>query len=256
MESIDTIKYPKILLACPTSEHKSYCQKDWIEHIRQLTYPNLHILIVDNSENINNAKEIMKLLDGCGKKHIVNWKRSETELRQTLVDCCNLIREYVIVNNFDYWFSLESDIFPPLNVIEFLLSYSQSYKKPVISGNYFHFGGNDTMLLQYERHQLIDGNEAQTHKVINNTFLGDIGHHGLKQVYQCGLGCLLVKSSILKRIKFRYDVTEFKEGFHDYFFHADLELNNIHVFTDYQVICEHRNNSRRWEKLKPKGVVI
>lgn len=253
---IKKTEFPKILLACPTSEHKAYCQTDWIERVKQLTYPNLHVLIVDNSKTIDNSKELMRLTEDCRYRFTIDWRPSSKELRETLVDCCNVIRDYVVNNNYDYWFSLESDIFPPYNVIEYFLAYAKAYKKMVIAGLYFHFGGNNTMLLHYERHDLWGGNKAETHRMLNKTFYEDVGHFGLKQVYQCGVGCLLVDAKVFKKIKFRYDENEFKEGFHDYFFHADLETNNIGVFTDFSVICEHRNNSKRWEKLKPKGVVI
>ena len=50
----------KILIGCPTSAHKKYCLKEYINSIKSLTYKNFDVLIVDNSENDKYFNEIKK----------------------------------------------------------------------------------------------------------------------------------------------------------------------------------------------------
>ena len=49
---------PKILLALPTSSHKDYCLNDFTKMLKSLTYPNLHIYIVDNSKDKNHVLKL------------------------------------------------------------------------------------------------------------------------------------------------------------------------------------------------------
>ena len=41
---------PKILVGCPTSDHKEYCLDKYLEGIKALTYPNFDFVLVDNSK--------------------------------------------------------------------------------------------------------------------------------------------------------------------------------------------------------------
>ena len=233
--------YPKVLLACPTSKHKAYCQKEWIEHLDSLTYPNLEILIVDNSKDLDNAKELELLLSKTKHKYRVVHREPKDKLVLTLVDCCNYIRSVVLKEKFDYWLSLESDQFPPANIIEYFLA----YQKYAICATYFTFGGASTLLLHY-KYENIDGYPLLIQKTELDTFVNDIKEQGLSKVLQGGMGCLLVKSNVLKRVVFRYDPNEYEFGFHDYFFVIDINRLGIEIYTDYSVIVEHRNTMKRW----------
>jgi hypothetical protein len=95
-----------------------------------------------------------------------------------------------------------------------------------------------------------DGTITQAFQTEQNCFLKDVtGTSILKRVYQSGLGCILIHHSVLKKVKFRYDKNEWELGFHDYFFHRDLENLSIPVWCDFNVIVEHRNNSKRWDNI-------
>ncbi len=52
------MKKPKVLVGCPTSNHKEYCLKQYAEAVKKLTYKNYDILLVDNSENDEYLKKI------------------------------------------------------------------------------------------------------------------------------------------------------------------------------------------------------
>ena len=50
----------KILVGCPTSEHKAYCLKEYLEGIKNINHE-IHFVLVDNSETedyYNKLKEL------------------------------------------------------------------------------------------------------------------------------------------------------------------------------------------------------
>jgi hypothetical protein len=49
---------PRILVGVPTADAKSYCQDNFLEQLKMLTYENKSIYIVDNSVNNKNHKKI------------------------------------------------------------------------------------------------------------------------------------------------------------------------------------------------------
>ena len=42
---------PKILLGCPISDYHDYCTEEFIGSIKNLTYNNYDILLIDNSKD-------------------------------------------------------------------------------------------------------------------------------------------------------------------------------------------------------------
>lgn len=242
------MNYPKILVACPTSDYKLYCQDDWVKQICNLSYPNYDVLIVDNSKDEQNVNRLRSQFEKYKNTRLDNrvkvyhFKRLGG-LKETIAESCNFIRDYMKEWCYDYLFMVESDIFIPTNSIEHLLA----FKKKVICLPYFHFGGADTKLLQCVNYTMADGTVTQVFQTNEKCFIHDItGSNTPKRVYQTGLGCILIHVSVLKKVKFRYNKDEWELGFHDYFFHRDLENLKIPVYCDFNVIVEHRNNSKRW----------
>jgi len=41
----------RILIGCPTSDYKEYSLKEYLEGIKNLTYKNFDLVLVDNSKN-------------------------------------------------------------------------------------------------------------------------------------------------------------------------------------------------------------
>jgi len=79
----------KILLGCPTSNHKAYCLTEYINSIKSLTYPN-DILLVDNSEKKDYFKQIKK--QGIP---VIKDKFKETA-RDRIIHSRNILRKYVL----------------------------------------------------------------------------------------------------------------------------------------------------------------
>jgi hypothetical protein len=171
---------------------------------------------VYNSIVENNAKSGMGVIERMAMSHN---------------DC----RKYALHNKYDFLLHLESDVFPPKDVIQELLftkkkfvnalyySDEGKYRRPMIqmhldvAPNY----GSSLWLNTINEPQFITGETIR--------------------VALAGLGCALISCDILKKIEFRYEKGVDKHP--DTFFAEDCERFNIPIFLNTSVVCEHRNQN-------------
>jgi len=238
----DKRNFPKVLLATPTAEVKDYCMLDWISHIKKLTYPNLDILIVDNSDNPEYYKKIKKALGDRGK--VIHVKRKENQrIHELMCDCNNKIRASVInkKNDYKFLFSLESDLFPPLNIIEYLLL----QRKPFIGVPYFTGQHYASAIIDYHEERF--GYPRGLDVSLMKSFIKYDGKLVLGN--NTGIGCTMIHRDILKKVKFR---TELEYNiWADSYFHSDIyDKFNIQPYLTSDIIVEHRNSD--WRKVYKK----
>ncbi len=226
---------PRILLFCPVSNHKDYILWHWIDYIKKFTYKNLEILLIDNSDNKIYAQRIQAAGIDC-----INVYAPQIAIREKMFACYKLFRQYFLENKFDYWLSLECDIFPPINVIEHLLA----LKSRVIGLPYFTFSDSKDQMLFTDFEIGFYENEKQRFQTFFKEFASFNGSV-FRQV-NTGLGCLLVHRSIIKKIPFRHDPDQ--EIFQDTVFHNDMFNAGIPAYIDTSVICRHYNSD--WNKIK------
>lgn len=227
---------PKILLASTINIVKEYCLYDWLEHIKKLTYPELDIFLVDNSQNPAFSKKIGLLGFNC------IWEDPKNrESRYFMTASNERCRIKFLSGDYDYFFSCECDIFPPLDIIEKLLSHD----KDVCGTAYWTFQGYETQLQLLKIVNL--HTDYKTHRKEYKTMYLSLEEAQLfmdgrcKPIYANGIGCTLIKRWVLEKIKFRIDPTDI--GHADSFFHRDLWENGIYNFVDTSIIPLHRNSN-------------
>lgn len=239
---------PKVLICTITSNHKDYIIDHWIDYVRKFTYKNADILIIDNSVDEKYHEKIIKRGVKC--MHI--QPEEKESLQSVMAKSNEILRNYCLIEGFDFMMLVEVDIFPPKNVIECLLSHD----KPVIAGTYFIFiekgiRNLPTFIVQQLEPEMFlnlrDKNET------HDAFLYDLDEAFLwcdgtvKQVYAAGTGCILINSKVLRQIHFR---TGDDGNFADSIFALDLYTLNIPVFVDTSIICQHLNSD--WINIKLK----
>src|SRR3989338_118772 len=121
------MKYPKVLVGCPTSNYHEYALQQYADSIKKLTYKNKDVLLVDNSEDNVYFEKIKSLGIPVIKGP---WFESA---RDRIIASRNILRQKVLDEGYDYFLSLEQDVLPPENFIESLLKYN----KKIITGVYF-----------------------------------------------------------------------------------------------------------------------
>ncbi len=229
----ETIKMekPKVLVGCPVSDYHEYCTDEFIESVKTLTYDNYDMLLVDNSEDgkfYNSIKDKVPVIRG----------KYFNSVHERIIYNRNLLRQKVLDERYDYFFSLEQDVIPPRKVIERLLA----YKKEIITGVYFKpwdYGDHKKpVAMIWIRHP----NDPSKKVTISNDIV--LGKHLLKVDF-CGLGCLMIHRNVLEKVKFRYDLKQ-GDGMDDMFFCKDASSQGLEIYADTAIKCHHLVKERPW----------
>ncbi len=227
---------PKILVGCPTSFHKEYCLEKYYEGIKNLSYKNYDILLVDNSKDNNYFNKIKKIGLPVTKGP---WFDGALD---RIIKSRNILRRKVLDEGYDYFLSLEQDIIPPKDILERMLK----HKKDIITGVYFirnknNWGQIGLIPLVYK---LIDKKNLTMIPLSSS----ELESNQLLEVISAGLGCVLIHRNVLEKIKFRYE----NKVFDDRFFFLDCYNKGIKVFCDPSIKCKHfiLNRPYSWNQIK------
>jgi hypothetical protein len=229
---------PKILLACPISSHKDYIINEWAKHVRALVknYPGTcDVLLCDNSNSPTHAKKVERETGlRCDYVH--------TQLKNNydaISFSRNYLRGFFLEHNYDYWLSLECDLFPPICTIFYLLS----FKKKMVGFPYFIGEGEASPLMVQQFEEFGETREAQNMPMEQSCLFID---GTLKQVFSIGLGCMMMSREVVEKIPFR---TNPDVRIHDdSFFAEDCQNMGIKIYCDTSVIPIHINQA--WNRLK------
>jgi cellulose synthase/poly-beta-1,6-N-acetylglucosamine synthase-like glycosyltransferase len=226
----------KILVACPTADVKDYCFNEWVDNVKSFTYPNYDIYVCDNSverQYYADKKKELETEDEFFRMGRVN-PLIYPDFKYALAKSHDNCRTMALKGDYDYLLHLESDVFPPVNVIERLLD---ARKKVVGAMYHIELGEKSTLMIQH----LEEFGEAKRETYnLGETDL-DFVDGSVKKIFSCGLGCVLIHKSVLKEVPFRYE--EGAPVHPDSFFFADLDMKDISAYVDTSIYCEHKNQS-------------
>jgi len=234
----------KILLAAPTYKGKNYCQSEWIALVNSLTFQNIDVLIIDNSDTEDNYRELLKLTEGNPKFDIRYCKPGPgASVKEALNDCMQVIQKEFLESEkgYTHLFSLESDVFCYLNTIEYLLALNL----PFVGLPYFHGSGLNAFYMAQDFPGLT-GKDISNIMLPQKAFLETKGQ--LMNCYQGGIGCCLIQRWVIEKVPFRIAETP-KEWFPDAFFHDDCKRQGIHYYICTENICTHINDADRWQRV-------
>ena len=239
--------FKKVLVACPTAAAKNYCFKEWIDNIMNFTYPNFDIRLFDNTDdngaNANYLNEYVKTeYVNIGNKFFAENTLVKHNIKSTsiIAKMCvshNDCRTYALDNEYDYLLHLESDIFPPLDVIERLMF----RQKNIVAGLYWIGEG------LYRKAMVTESIKLSDYCYSAHYLTPDIGeirllNGELQLASQVGLGCVLISKKALERVPFRYEVDG--KCHPDTYWSQDCAEMKIPIHLDSSVVCRHEN--RMW----------
>jgi GT2 family glycosyltransferase len=217
---------PKILVGCPTSDLYSYCLKDYINAINSLNYNNYDVLLVDNSETEDNLHLLEKLnMPAIRIKY-------DKDVKIRLVNSRNKLREIALKKDYDYLLMTDQDTIIPKNIIENLVRHN----KEIVSAVCFNWIDFNQRRMFTPALLISKDFKTRTGRYMDEGEIEEYVHKNpqLMRVKGCGLACVLIHKSILKKIKFRWEsVTD------DMDFCIDALKNNFKIFADTSVICKH-----------------
>jgi hypothetical protein len=221
---------PKILVGCPTSEHKKYCLKEYADAVKAIDYDNFDVLLVDNSEGEEYIKDIKALgLNAVRGK----WFPGA---RDRIVHSRNLLKEYALKNEYDYLLSLEQDVIPEPSIIKKLVGHEKRIVSGVVMNN-LPVGNVVVMMpMAYVSHKL-DPTD------LDYISREELSKPQLAEIKGCALACVLIHKSVLAKINFRYT-----GGFDDMMFSKDAIDAGFKIFLDTEVKPKRLHSS--WDGIR------
>lgn len=235
------MRLPKVLVFSPTYEGKEYCRKEFVENVNKFNYPNFDFLMIDNSS----TPDYYELLKSEGVP-IARVERGANS-RIALANAQNYARKKAIDENYDYVLSLESDLFPPEDIIQRFIFHN----KQVVGGLYM-IGGTAPKI---PTHPCVFVTKQMEHAVSGTRLVTKEEHEkmkaqgGLHKVHGMGVGCTLISTGVLKDYVFWTD-NRFDNKHSDVYFYMDLWNNKVPVYIDYDSEIVHKPSA--WTLVKDK----
>jgi len=212
-----------VLIGVYTNEVKDYCDQAFLDNVHALAEGN-SVLVVDNSPNIEytqRLKELCKEYSNFTVSRIeVYYQPKNTLFHRNVTESVNYIREQFLQGRFDSLLIIESDVFPPHNLLKQLEhSIKQLPSTWGILGGIYYKGFHDYTL------------------------------KGLQQTHHVLSGCTLYKRSLIENYPFRYnplDLAPFPDALISY------DAGKLYtLWNDHHIICEHRENINGIRYSKP-----
>ena len=224
---------PKIMIGIPTYEGKNYCLSQFLDNISKFTYPRdrIELFIADNSKDNTNALMI-------NKKYGIKtfWKDyRDLSVWEKLADTHNQVRRHFLESDCQYLLHLESDIFPPKDILETLLW----ARKPIVNGLYqINDASARSPCVMLDDTFLKSSQVSETYFKINN-FWHFWVEGKVQPTYIAGIGCCLMKRKVMQNFEFR---SEGKFGLPpDSYFAMDLRKKGVKNWVHTGALCFHWN---------------
>lgn len=219
---------PKILVCAPTYSQKHYCEEEYFSRISCLSYKPYDIFIAENSRDKDYYFHLRTTYPHVKFKYLDPGRKSA---QTTLALAHEICRTYAVGGNYDYMLHMETDIIPPVNIIELLLSHN----KKIAGCTYFTGAGKDTaLMIQGEAH--LNNNEKFVYPLSHGA--GSLMKGSLETVHSIGLGCILIHRSVFTQIKFRYE--QGSDAYPDSFFALDAHDKGFKIHLDTSIVVTHR----------------
>ena len=239
---------PKVLVGAPVYRGVKYCLKEFLTGVRNLSYENFDVLIVDNSKGDEFFEELKKE-EGSNLKVLKDDTEEEKPIMR-LISSRNKILEYALEGGYDYIFMMDADIVAPSDIIEGLLE----CEKDIVSGLYFgYFGVKKTKMLsiawmpitkeEFEimRKQVTFPSSIRSHEDLNRHLTQkEIDDNELLEVLYPSAGCMLISRKVFEKVRYGLlDAPEGKVVSDDiYFFKKAREAGfKLYCYTKYK--CDH-----------------
>ena len=248
---------PKILIACPIIDTRKYCIDRYLDCIRKLTYPNKEFLLVDNSATEDFYHELKaKGVPVMRGKHFAKGM-------DALIHNRNIIRDHFLTHDFDYLFSLDSDVICEPDAIEKLLQHNKDIVSGIYYGAYIEQGNVVAKPLLYKQitpeafaellkneqmKQRIEAGIIKQETLFRQLTREEVQEKKLIEINVAGLGVVLIKRTVLEKVSFRQEPTI--KASDDYFFFTDAANAGFKAYADTSVTCAHLHAGRteEWKK--------
>ncbi|MFA4886728.1 MAG: glycosyltransferase [Candidatus Nanoarchaeia archaeon] len=217
----------KVLVGCTIADIKAYCLQEYLEGLKKLDYKRFDILLADNSKTDDFCKQINELGITC-----VKTEHTES-IAQNIVIGMNYLRDYVLKNDYDYLFCLQSDVIPPANIIQLLLEAN----KDIVTGVASHLLVKDGEAKEIALLGIEDKEHPGNYTYLN--YKSTKQYKGLLSVDFCAMTCILLSRKALEQITFRYETKDGQVIPEDMCFCKDAKKLGFEITAQLEAQCQH-----------------
>lgn len=235
--------FPRVLVAAPQAAAKKYAFERFIDNVMQFTYPNFDVKLFDNTDDDG---EFTAYMNTYVEKHHGKGARFEAlntllmhnmktdSVIERMARSHNDCRDFTLRLKYDYLLHLETDLFPPSNIIEELMMQA----KPIISALYYVDNGIYRKPMIQRSIKLAPRFLSSKNFMANEDLCFCDGT--VKKVAHAGLGCILIHKSVLEKVNFRH--IEGVNNHPDTYFAEDCAKERIPIMLDTSIVVEHENS--------------
>lgn len=235
--------FPRVLISAPQAKAKAYCFERFIDNVMQFKYPNFDVKLFDNT--LDDGEFTSYMNSYVAKNHGKNarfealntclmHKMTSDSVIERMARSHNDCRDFTLRLKYDYILHLETDLFPPHDIIEQLMFHTL----PVVSALYYVDNGI------YRKPMIQRSIRLGPRFLSSKNFMANedlcFCDGTVKKVAHAGLGCILIHRSVLEKVKFRHiaDVNNHP----DTYFAEDCAQHRIPIHIDTSIVVEHENS--------------
>lgn len=209
----------KVFIAVYTNKVKSYCDEKFFNNLKNLSYNNQELYLVDNSEDFQYVDRLAEISSCKTIDRIqIDLDPKDTLFLRRVTGSVNYLRSEFLKTDSKYFIIIESDVLVPSNLIEQLLisieEIEKEEEKPwgVIGGLYYK-GFHDYSLVGIQK----------THHVLS--------------------GVTLYKREVIEKYPFRWSHDNLG-AFPDAWICFDVNKDGDYLlYNDHRITCEHLHDS-------------
>lgn len=218
----------KYFIAVYTNKVKEYCDKEFFKRIGEISGDNL-VAIVDNSVGWDYYNTLKQIINDSGVSnsllmHIeMEQEPDRTIFLRSVTESVERLRNGFLSGNFDKFLIIESDVIPPVDLLNKLDEDINEIEHKENVGEYAPMWRNRGW-------GIIGG--------IYYKGFHDFEQKGLHKTNHCLSGCTLYKRELLEKTPFRWSEDNLG-AFPDAWMSGDAASKGYTLYNDYDIVCDH-----------------
>jgi len=223
----------KVLVGIVTYAGKDYVWDKFWNNIKGLSYPDYDVVIVDNSPTKKYYSKLKKRTKHDKNVKVYHVNRGSTS-REGMSKSLNRLREHFIKGDYSHLMMIESDLIPPKDITERLMSHNVG-----VVGSLYLIGhaGSETEPPRPCLFSLDKENKGCTKNLMPDVGFKFFGK-GLIKIHGCGFGSTLFQREVVEQFKFWYSLDEpIKHS--DVLFYMDYHNAGYRAYVDTDLIVPH-----------------
>ena len=235
---------PKVLVASPTYEGHKYVIEEYLDRVKNLSYPYYSVLLANNGKTKTFTRWLIKQGVKVLKTPYVDNPFERIKISR------NTIINYVLQHpDIEYVLLLDTDVIPPKNIIQKLLKHKKN-----LAGGLVHAGFENKVPSVLKDGYLIKNGRMGLSFYSWKEIKEMRKKRNLHKVYATSAACLLVHRKVFESgAKFRY-TPSINVG-EDVWFFSECNEKGFKFHVDVSQRITHINKSkRRWLKSQMEKV--